>query len=74
MVLIALCASGRKTIAGWGMGDNGQNRGCPEGGRETVIGFTIRPPQNAQPGEHNGCIVMQDKRKTAGFYRLTASY
>lgn len=36
-----------------------------EPGTNELIPFTIRVPQNASVGEHNGCIVMQEKKEKA---------
>ncbi len=32
-------------------------------GEKQIVGFTIAVPANASPGEHNGCIVMQDTER-----------
>lgn len=34
-----------------------------DSGEKQVVGFTIAVPGNASPGEHNGCIVMQDTER-----------
>lgn len=36
-----------------------------EPGTNELVPFTIRVPQNASVGEHNGCIVMQEKKEKA---------
>lgn len=35
-----------------------------DGGQSQNVPFTVTAPDNASPGEHNGCVVMQEEKAT----------
>jgi len=57
----AQASDARKDVGAWITLEKGEV--TLEPGTNELVPFTIRVPQNASVGEHNGCIVMQEKKE-----------